>query len=116
MNRGTHSFVFNVWVSVSSFFSSYLFLFLTGCDLLFTDETEASIITHFPQHDFHQKAINVPVNNTCSFYYGGKIYAQYLSCDGAWNEVQSQSMIDSLDVTRGWTTSRLQIRVGFGTV
>ena len=91
-------------------------MFLTGCDLLFTDETQTSIIPHFPQHDFHQKAINVPVNNTCSFYYGGKIYAQYLSCDGTWNEVPSQSMIDSLDVTRGWTTSRLQIRVGVGTV
>ena len=70
----------------------------------------------FPERDFHQKAINVPVNNTCSFYFGGKIYAQYLSCDGAWNEVPSQSMVDSLDVTRGWTTKRLQIRVGVGTV
>lgn len=69
----------------------------------------------FPEHDFHQKTINVPANKTCSLYYGDKLYAQYLGCDGAWNEVLSQSLIDSLEVTRGWTTRRLQIRVGVRT-
>jgi len=81
-----------------------------GCDLLFTDETEAGHVKFFPEHDFHQKTINVPANKTCSLYYGDKLYAQYLGCDGAWNEVLSQSLIDSLEVTRGWKTSRLQIR------
>ena len=91
-------------------------MFLTGCDLLFTDETEAGLLTFFPQSDFHKKAIKLPVSKTCSLYYGEKLYAQYLGCDGAWNEVPWQSLNDSLEVTRGWTTDRLQIRVGIGRV
>jgi len=81
-----------------------------GCDLLFTDETEASLLTFLPQRDFHEKAINLPVSKTCSMYYGEKLYAQYLGCDGAWNEVPWQSLNDSLEVTPGWTTGQLQIR------
>ena len=88
----------------------------TGCDLFFADETEAGALTFFPHEDFHHKAINLPVNTACSLYYRDKLYAQYLGCDGAWNEVPSQSVTDSLEVTRGWTTGRLQIRVGIGTV
>ena len=97
---------------LSSAFLFFLgFCFSTECDLLFTDETADSVLTYFPQRDFHQKAINVPVNQTCSFYYGDKLYAQYLGCDGAWNEIPTQSVIDGIYVTGGWSSSRLQMRV-----
>ena len=42
------------------------------------------------------------------------MYAQYLSCDGKWNNIPSESAKQSLEVNLGWTTSQLQMRVGVG--
>jgi len=53
----------------------------------------------------------VPVNQRCSFYYGDNLHAQYLGCDGAWNEIPTQNVVDGLDVTPGWSESRLNIMV-----
>lgn len=80
-----------------------------GCDLLFTDETVDSALRFFPTSTVTQKAINVPANKTCTFQFGEKLYAQYLSCDGNWNEIPSESVKQSLEVNPGWTTSRLQM-------
>ena len=59
-----------------------------------------------------KKTINVPANKTCSFYFGEKLYAHYIGCDGAWKEISSNSVNESLEVTPGWSTSQLQLAVG----
>ena len=87
------------------------FLSSTECDLFFTDEAANNVLSFFPTFYVREKSVNIPVNQTCSFYFGGKVYAQYLGCDGAWNEIPTQSVIDGLDVTPGWSNSRLRIKV-----
>ena len=42
------------------------------------------------------------------------MYAQYLGCDGNWNNIPSESVKQSLEVNLGWNTSQLQMRVGVG--
>ena len=86
--------------------------FNAGCDLLFTDETAHFSISSISPIGVTQKAINVPANNTCSFYFGEKLHAQYIGCDGDWREISSSSVNESLEVTPGWNTSQLILRVG----
>ena len=90
--------------------------FSTECDLLFSDETVDSHLRFFPTSNVHQKNINMSMSQRCSFYYGDKLHAQYLGCDGAWNEIPAQSVIDGLEVTPRWSESRLSIRVCILTV
>lgn len=86
--------------------------FTLGCDLLFTGKTADSALSFIPSTGVTNKIIKVPANKTCSFYFGEKLYAHYLDCDGAWKEISSSSVNESLDVTPGWNTSQLQLTVG----
>ena len=86
--------------------------FTAGCGLLFTGETAHFSISSIYPVGVTQKAINVPANNTCSFYFGEKLHAQYIGCDGDWREIPSSSVNESLEVTPGWNTSQLILRVG----
>jgi len=86
--------------------------FPLGCDLLFTGKTAESALIFIPSTGVTKKTINVPANKTCSFYFGEKLYAHYIGCDGAWREISSNSVNESLEVTPGWNTSQLQLAVG----
>ena len=88
------------------------FFFILGCDLLFTGKTAESALIFIPSTGVTKKTINVPANKTCSFYFGEKLYAHYVGCDGAWKEISSNSVNESLEVTPGWNTSQLQLAVG----
>ena len=85
--------------------------FILGCDLLFTGKTAESALIFIPSTGVTKKTINVPANKTCSFYFGEKLYAHYIGCDGAWKEISSNSVNESLEVTPGWNTSQLQLAV-----
>ncbi|CAH3040069.1 unnamed protein product [Porites evermanni] len=82
-----------------------------GCDLLFTDETVHLSISSISPIGVTQKAINVPANNTCSFYFGEKLHAQYIGCDGDWREIPSNSVNESLE-TRDTASSFLRKNPG----
>ena len=86
--------------------------FTLGCDLLFTGETAESALIFIPSTGVTKKTINVPANKTCSFYFGEKVYAHYIGCDGAWKEIPSNIVNESLEVTPGWNTSQLRLAVG----
>ena len=91
--------------------------FTLGCDLHFTGNKADSALIFIPSTGVTKKTINVPANKTCSFYFGERLYAHYVGCDGAWKEIPSNSVNESLEVTPGWNTSRLQLAVGIeGTV
>ena len=85
--------------------------FTAGCDLLFTGETAHGLLPFISPTGVTQKVINVPANNTCSFYFGKKLHAQYIGCDGDWREIPSNGVNESLEVTPGWNTSQLKLRV-----
>ena len=86
--------------------------FILGCDLLFTGMTAERALIFIPSAGVTKKIINVPANTTCSFYFGEKLYADYIGCDGAWKEISSNSVNESLEVTPGWNKSQLQLAVG----
>ena len=86
--------------------------FILGCDLLFTGKTAESALIFIPSTGVTKKTINVPAHKTCSFYFGDKLYAHYIGCDGAWKEIPSNIVHESLEVTPGWNTSQLQLAVG----
>ena len=86
--------------------------FTLGCDLLFTGKTAKSALIFIPSTGVTKKTINVPANKTCSFYFGEKVYAHYIGCDGAWKEIPSNIVNESLEVTPGWNTSQLRLAVG----
>ena len=86
--------------------------FTLGCDLLFTGNKADGALIFIPSTGVTKKTINVPANKTCSFYFGEKLYAHYIGCDGAWKEISSNSVNESLEVTPGWNTSQLQLAVG----
>ena len=86
--------------------------FTLGCDLLFTGETAESALIFIPSTGVTKKTINVPANKTCSFYFGEKVYAHYIGCDGAWKKIPSNIVNESLEVTPGWNTSQLRLAVG----
>lgn len=107
-----------VTVSVVSVVAHELMLRLcctTGCDLLFTDETIDGTLNFFPlpgATTATQKTVNVPENKTCNVKFGDSLYVQYLACDGTWQQVPSQQALANFEVTPGWSSSRLVIRVG----
>lgn len=87
------------------------FSFATECNLLFTGQTPDSTLTFIPPTGVSQKTINVPVNNSCSFYFGEKLHSHYIGCDGAWREIPANSVNESLEVTPGWNKNQLEIKV-----
>ncbi|XP_073228609.1 uncharacterized protein [Porites lutea] len=80
------------------------------CNLLFTGETADSTLTFIPSTGVTKKTINIPVNNSCSFYFGETLYAHYIGCDGAWREIPANSVNESLEVTPGWNKNQLQFK------
>ncbi|CAH3180612.1 unnamed protein product, partial [Porites lobata] len=80
------------------------------CSLLFTGETADSALTFIPLTGVTQKTINVPVDNSCTFYFGEKLYAHYIGCDGAWREIPPKSVNEGLEVTPGWNKNQLQFK------
>ncbi|XP_078383950.1 uncharacterized protein LOC144666392 isoform X2 [Oculina patagonica] len=79
-----------------------------GCDLGFTDEAEDKSLPFFQSVANLGKIINVPDNQNCSFYFGNELHVNYLRCDGSW---KSQSLTGVVDVTPGWSTSQLTIKL-----
>ena len=90
---------------------SHTFFFATECSLLFTGETADSALTFIPLTGVTQKTINVPVDNSCTFYFGEKFYAHYIGCDGAWREIPPKGVNEGLEVTPGWNKNQLQFKV-----
>lgn len=88
-------------------------IFLADCQLLFTDETANQRLTFFPTDSIREKDVNVPANQTCSFFYGSQFHVQYLDCTGSWRSITSQlqNVLDTIELTPGWSTSHLRIRV-----
>ena len=81
---------------------------IAGCELRFTDESEDKSLPFFQPGSVHGKSINVPANQNCSFYFGNELHVNYLRCDGTW---KSQSLTGIVEVTPGWSTSQLSIKV-----
>ena len=88
----------------------YFFL-VTECNLLFIGEKAESALTFIPSTGVTPKTINLPINNSCSFYFGETLYAHYIGCDGAWREIPPNSVNESLEVTPGWNKNQLQFKV-----
>ncbi|XP_078356089.1 uncharacterized protein LOC144640903 isoform X2 [Oculina patagonica] len=85
-----------------------------GCQILFTDETTNQRLTFFPTDSIREKDVNVPANKTCSFFYGNRFYVQYLDCTGSWRSITQQSVLDAIELTPGWSTNNLRIRIRAG--
>lgn len=79
-----------------------------GCELGFTDDAEGNSLPFFPPGSAVENFINVPANQNCSFYFGNELHVNYLRCDGTW---KSQSLSGVIEVTSGWSTSQLSIKL-----
>ena len=88
------------------------FVFFAGCHLLFTGETAEDRFAFLPyQKSIFERDVHVPTNQRCSFYYGDQFYVQYLDCTGSWRSITTQSVLDTLELTPGWSTTNLKIGV-----
>ncbi|XP_078343912.1 uncharacterized protein LOC144629549 [Oculina patagonica] len=85
-----------------------------GCQLLFSGETVYERLTYFPSLSVREKNVSVPANQRCSFFYGKQFHVQYLDCTGSWRSITQQSVLDTLELTPGWSTTHLKIRIKGG--
>ncbi|KAJ7369881.1 hypothetical protein OS493_035773 [Desmophyllum pertusum] len=67
------------------------------------------------QKSIFERDVHVPTNQRCSFYYGDQFYVQYLDCTGSWTSITTQSVLDTLELTPGWSATNLKIRIKDGT-
>ena len=112
IRESIEKYAYLIFCQFLNFYENNIVVFFTlGCDLLFTGKTAESALIFIPSTGVTKKTINVPANKTCSFYFGEKLYAHYVGCDGAWKEISSNSVNESLEVTPGWNTSQLQLAV-----
>lgn len=86
-------------------------VFCTGCQLLFTGGSADERLAFFPTDSVREKDVSVPANQKCTFYYGNQFYVQYLDCTGSWRSISQQSVLDTIELTPGWSTTQLKIRV-----
>ena len=81
--------------------------------MLFRDESVDQRLTFFPHGSVINQTVDVPANQTCTFFYEKRSYVQYLDCSGSWKSIESQNVLDTIELTPGWSSSQLEIRVSF---
>ena len=77
--------------------------------MLFTGESVDQPLVFFP----YEQTIEVSANQSCTFYYGNRFYFQYLDCTGYWKSIESPNVLDTIELTPGWSSSQLKIRVSY---
>ncbi|KAL9958175.1 hypothetical protein ACROYT_G035151 [Oculina patagonica] len=87
---------------------------LRGCQLLFKGESADERLAFLPSNSVREKDVSVPANQRCTFYYGNQFHVQYLDCTGSWRSISQQSVLDTIELTPGWSTTRLKIRIKAG--
>ena len=85
--------------------------FFTGCQMLFAGENSDQRLAFFPSASVREKVISVPANVSCTFYFGNAFYVQYLDCTGSWRSILQQSVLETIELTPGWSTTHLKIGV-----
>ncbi|XP_078343972.1 uncharacterized protein LOC144629607, partial [Oculina patagonica] len=85
-----------------------------GCQLLFTGESADERLAFFPTDTVREKDVSVPANQRCTFFYGNQFHVQYLDCTGSWRSISQQSVLDTIELTPGWSTTHLKIRIKAG--
>jgi len=81
--------------------------------MLLTDESVDQRLAFFPSDSVQEQTIYVPANQRCTFYYGNRFYLQYLDCTGSWKSIESANVLDTIELTPGWSSSQLRIRVSY---
>ena len=79
--------------------------------MLFTSESANRRLAFFPSDSVREQNVDVPANQRCTFYYGNRFYVQYLDCTGSWRSIESPNVLDTIELTPGWSPSQLKIRV-----
>ena len=79
--------------------------------MLFTDESVDQRLAFFPSDSVLEQTVDVPGNQRCTFYYRNRFYVQYLDCTGSWKSIKSPNVLDTMELTPGWSSSQLKIRV-----
>ena len=79
--------------------------------MLFGGESVDQRLAFFPVGSVMNQTIDVPANQTCTFFYQKRSYVQYLDCSGSWRSIESQNVLDTIELTPGWSSSQLKIRV-----
>lgn len=80
--------------------------------MLFTGDSVDQRLVFFPSDAIHQtQTVDVPTNQRCTFYYGNLFYVQYLDCTGSWRSIESLNVLENIELTFGWSSSQLKIRV-----
>ena len=80
--------------------------------MLFTGDSVDQRLVFFPSDSVHrEQTVDVPVNQRCTFYYGNLFYVQYLDCTGSWRAIESLNVLENIELTFGWSSSQLKIRV-----
>jgi len=79
--------------------------------MLFTGESVDQRLAFLPSDSLQEQTIDVPANQSCTFYYGNRFYLQYLDCTGSWKSIESANVLDTIELTPGWSSSQLRIRV-----
>ena len=79
--------------------------------MLFTGESVDQRLAFFSSDSVQEKTVDVPANQTCTFYYGNRFNMQYLECTGSWRSIESLNVLDTIELTPGWSSSQLKIRV-----
>jgi len=79
--------------------------------MLFTGESVDQSLVFFPSGSVREQTVDVPANQRCTFYYGNRFYVQYLDCTDSWRSIESPNLLDTIELTPGWSSSQLRIRV-----
>ena len=79
--------------------------------MLFGGESVDRRLTFFPFGSVLNQTVDVPANQKCTFFYQKRSYVQYLDCTGSWRSIESQNVLDTIELTPGWSSSKLKIRV-----
>ena len=81
--------------------------------MLFTGESVDQRLAFFPSDSLKEQTIEVSANQSCTFHYGNRFYLQYLDCTGYWKSIESPDVLDTIELTPGWSSSQLKIRVSY---
>ena len=81
--------------------------------MLFADESADQRLAFFPSDSVPEQTVDVPANHRCTFYYGNRFYVQYLDCTGSWRSIESSNVLDTIELTPGWSSIQLKIRVRY---
>jgi len=79
--------------------------------MLFKGESVNQRLTFFPSGSVLNQTVDVPSNQRCTFFYQKRFYVQYLDCSGSWKAIESPNVLDTIELTPGWSSSQLTMRV-----